>query len=303
MKILILVEPSRMNELWAIITINSYYQIISKQITKNVLIINNDMLNNYLNKNYIIITFSYNINNRLNLLKTEKVILINVDNYNHFKFEKLLTIINKEQLNFTIFDYNPINIKEINKKYKNIKIEYMPLLYNSYFEEHYNFQIDEHENNKDIDILFYGTSNPRRELILEKLKKKYNIHIIFINITGNSSDKIICNYIKRSKIILNIFFYDYNKIFDYYRNSYLIANKALLISEYPDNIDFDIEKNLINIDKYLIMDKYENLVDLVSRYLDNYNNIDINNIIENQYKWFSNNKLDLLIKNYFTINY
>ena len=51
------------------------------------------------------------------------------------------------------------------------------------------------------------------------------------------------------------------------------------------------------------MDKYENLVDLVSKYLDNYNNIDINNIIENQYKWFSNNKLDLLIKNYFTIKY
>lgn len=300
MKILILIEPSIMNDFWAFVTINSYYQIISRKITNDVVIVHNNMLNNYLNKNYIIITFSFNVYNYdlLNFLKKEKVILINVDYYTHFKLIPLLDIINSEKLNFTIFDYNPINLKEISKKYQNIKIEYIPLLYNSYFEEHYRSRVN-NPVNKDIDVLFYGGNNPRRAKILEKLKTKYKVHTVYCNITGIPENEL-CNYISRSKIVLNIYFYDHNKVFDYYRNSYLLANKALLISEYPDSIDFNIERNLVNIDKYLIMGKYENLVDLVSYYLDNYNNININSKVEEQYKWFSNNRLENLIQYYFS---
>lgn len=299
MQILILINPSIMNDFWALITINSYYQIISRKITKDVVIDNNENINNYLNKNYIIITFSFNVYGTylIDNLKKERVILINVDNYKHFKFIPLLNIINNEKLNFTIFDYNPINLKEISNIYKNIKIEYIPFIYNSYLEEHYN-SIGSNDNNKDIDVLFYGGYNSRREFILEKLKAKYNLHIVYCDVSG-IPDYELTKYIKRSKIVLNIYYYEHNKVFDYYRNSYLLANKALLISEYPDSIDLNIEKNLVNFDKYLIMAKYENLIDLVSYYLDNYNNIDINDIKEKQYKWFSNNKLDNLIEYYF----
>ena len=52
MKILILIEPSIMNDFWAFVTINSYYQIISRKITNDVVIVHNNMLNNYLNKNF-----------------------------------------------------------------------------------------------------------------------------------------------------------------------------------------------------------------------------------------------------------
>jgi len=300
MKILILINPLIMNDFWAFITINSYYRILLNNITQDVVIDNNDNINEYLKKNYIIITFSFNIYKTylIDILKQERVILINVDNYTHFKFQPLLNIINDERLNFTIFDYSPINLKEISQIYKNVVIEYVPFLYNSYLEEHYNTITNNQENNKDIDILFYGGNNTRREKILEELRKKYKLHTVFCNITG-IPDIELSNLIKRSKIVLNIYFYEHNKVFDYYRNSYLLANNAFLISEYPDSIDFNIERNLIDIDKNLIMGKYENLVDLVSYYLDNYNNIDINNIKEKQYTWFSNNRLDDLIRYYF----
>jgi len=300
MKILILINPLIMNDFWAFITINSYYRILLNNITQDVVIDNNDNINEYLKKNYIIITFSFNIYKTylIDILKQERVILINVDNYTHFKFQPLLNIINDERLNFTIFDYSPINLKEISQIYKNVVIEYVPFLYNSYLEEHYNTITNNQENNKDIDILFYGGNNTRREKILEELRKKYKLHTVFCNITG-IPDIELSNLIKRSKIVLNIYFYEHNKVFDYYRNSYLLANKAFLISEYPDSIDFNIERNLIDIDKNLIMGKYENLVDLISYYLDNYNNIDINNIKEKQYTWFSNNRLDDLIRYYF----
>jgi len=93
MKILILINPLIMNDFWAFITINSYYRILLNNITQDVVIDNNDNINKYLKKNYIIITFSFNIYKIINTLKQERVILINVDNYTHFKFQSSLNII------------------------------------------------------------------------------------------------------------------------------------------------------------------------------------------------------------------
>lgn len=302
MKVLFWINIYR-NDFWVYLTLNSYYQIISKKITNDVLIVDN--IDNYLNKDYIIITFTFCIFDlsKLDMLKKERVILINADYYTHFKFENIINIINSEKLNITIFDYNPINMIEISLKYTNIKIEYIPLLYNSFLEEHYNSQENYYINNKDIDILFFGSLNSRREKIINELKIKYKLHGIYTNDSGSIADRELCNYIKRSKIILNIYYYEHNKVFDYYRNSYLLANKVFFISEYPDSINFNIERNLVDIDKYLIFDKYENLTNLVSYYMDNYNNIDINNIVEQQYKWFSKNKLDDLFEIYFAKPY
>jgi hypothetical protein len=298
MKILFWINIAR-EDFWVYLTLNSYYQTISKKITNDILIVHD--IDNYLNKDYTIITFTFNIFDltKLDMLKKERVILINADYYTHFNFENIINIINNEKLNITIFDYNPINMVEISVKYTNIKIEYIPLLYNSFLEEHYNSQENYYINNKDIDILFFGSLNSRREKIINELKTKYKLHGIYTNNYGSISDRELCNYIKRSKIILNIYYYEHNKVFDYYRNSYLLANKVFFISEYPDSINFNIEQNLVDMDKYLILDKYENLTNLVSYYMDNYNNIDINNIVEQQYKWFSKNKLEDLFKIYF----
>ena len=56
---------------------------------------------------------------------------------------------------------------------------------------------------KDIDILFYGSMNEHRRVILEQLKLKYNVMILTDNFDT------LDQYIMRSKILLNIhFFYE-----------------------------------------------------------------------------------------------
>jgi hypothetical protein len=99
----------------------------------------------------------------------------------------------------------------------------------------------------------------------------------------------LCNYIERSKIILDIH-NDFNQSFDYYRLSFLISNKIFIIYEQPQ-VYLDIEKNIIDYDKYLILSSYNNIVETVSKYLNNWNPSEINITVENQYNWFSKYKI------------
>ena len=57
---------------------------------------------------------------------------------------------------------------------------------------------------KDIDILFYGSTNEHRTKVLNELKKKYKI-VHFKE--GNSHWNDLDQYILRSKILLNIHYY------------------------------------------------------------------------------------------------
>jgi SAM-dependent methyltransferase len=79
---------------------------------------------------------------------------------------------------------------------------------------------------EDIDVLFYGSLNPRRTEILNALKKTgMAVHWLF-GIYGQQRDQLI----SRSKIILNIHFYE-AKVFEIVRVSYLLANSKAVISE------------------------------------------------------------------------
>jgi hypothetical protein len=49
--------------------------------------------------------------------------------------------------------------------------------------------------------------------------------------------------------------------------SNLISNEIFTICEYPENINIEIEKNLIDFDKYLVCSKYDNIVEEVKKYL------------------------------------
>lgn len=57
---------------------------------------------------------------------------------------------------------------------------------------------------KDIDILFYGSTNEHRTKLLDVLKKKYNV-VHFRE--GNAHWEDLDQYILRSKILLNIHYY------------------------------------------------------------------------------------------------
>jgi len=95
---------------------------------------------------------------------------------------------------------------------------------------------------KDIDVLFYGSINQRRQLLIDLLAvEDINTHVVN-NVFGEDLDKLI----SRSKIILNIHFYE-AKILEIVRLNYLLTNGICIVSEdgndpiekkYSEIIDF-----------------------------------------------------------------
>lgn len=80
--------------------------------------------------------------------------------------------------------------------------------------------------NQDIDVLFYGSLNERRKLIVKALSDSgANVQVLF-GIYGAARDE----FIARSKIVLNVHFYD-AKIFEVVRVSYLLSNSKAVVSE------------------------------------------------------------------------
>lgn len=90
---------------------------------------------------------------------------------------------------------------------------------------------------QDIDVLFYGSLNDRRERIIHQLKQAGLNVITLFGVYGDERDR----YIARAKVVLNMHFYD-SKIFELVRASYLFANKKAVVSECSDinRIDEDL---------------------------------------------------------------
>lgn len=86
--------------------------------------------------------------------------------------------------------------------------------------------------NEDIDVLFYGSLNERRERVLEGLRAAgLHVHNVF-GVYGIERDHLI----SRSKVVLNIHFYPTN-IFEIIRVSYLLANGKAVVSECSPDTD------------------------------------------------------------------
>ena len=103
---------------------------------------------------------------------------------------------------------------------------------------------------QDIDVLFYGSTNSRRELILNELKKHGLNVVTLFGVYGSERD----DFISRSKLVINIHFYE-SKIFEIARISYLLANEVCVLSE----TGYDpIEKDFANA---LIFSPYDELIE------------------------------------------
>ncbi len=136
---------------------------------------------------------------------------------NEFVFSKNLKNILENGI--SVWDYSKENIGFLHEK--NIKAEYLPIGY------HKDLEIIEtiSENEKDIDILFYGSIGKRRKDLLDILSKKYNVKVLF-GVYGEKRDE----FIRRSKIVLNIHHYS-SQLLEMVRISYLLNNKIFIISE------------------------------------------------------------------------
>lgn len=84
---------------------------------------------------------------------------------------------------------------------------------------------------QDIDVLFYGTINPRRKQLLQKISE-LGVHLVSNDslgrpILGEELDSLIA----RSKLVLNAHYYEDTHVFEIARVSHLLANGKAVVSE------------------------------------------------------------------------
>jgi hypothetical protein len=82
------------------------------------------------------------------------------------------------------------------------------------------------ENDKDIDVLFYGALNERRKRVLQALARNDVTVKTLFGVYGQQRDACIA----RARVVLNIHYYD-TRIFEAVRMSYLFNNGCCLVSE------------------------------------------------------------------------
>ena len=177
----------------------------------------------------------------------ENTIIFNTEQIESITENWKKKILNLARKNIIFWDYSQYNLdylsKTINIKGKLFQIGYQKEL------NRINHNID-----KNIDVLFYGSINTRRENIINKLKdRKINVKTLF-GVYGKERDDLIA----KSKLILNMHMYD-SKIFEIVRVFYLLSNSIPVISEVGSDTKFNnyfldlickstyenIEKNII----------------------------------------------------------
>ena len=177
----------------------------------------------------------------------ENTIIFNTEQIESITENWKKKILNLAKKNIIFWDYSQYNLdylsKTINIKGKLFQIGYQKEL------NRINHNID-----KNIDVLFYGSINARREHIINKLKdRKINVKTLF-GVYGKERDDLIA----KSKLILNMHMYN-SKIFEIVRVFYLLSNSIPVISEVGSDTKFNndfldlickstyenIEKNII----------------------------------------------------------
>jgi len=154
-----------------------------------------------------------------------------------------------------VWDYSNDNINYLRNNFNIKNTFYVPIRYSVVLDNLPKIK----ESNKDIDILFMGSINERRRNILDKLEKKYKLHIASNNLWNEEREHLI----SRSKIVLNIQFYD-NGILELVRLSYLLSGNTFIISENGRE-----DKLIEEMRKYMILGKYNSLEILLKKYLEN----------------------------------
>lgn len=87
---------------------------------------------------------------------------------------------------------------------------------------------------EDIDVLFYGSINDRREAILAELRTR-GLNVIHVfGQYGAARDALIA----RAKVVLNMHYYE-SRIFEIVRVSYLLANRKAVVAECDEDTEID----------------------------------------------------------------
>ena len=99
----------------------------------------------------------------------------------------------------------------------------------------------------DIDVLFYGNINPRRQAVIDAIRAK-GLHVVTSNdVEGGLHGAVRDQYLARAKMVLNLHGQDESTAFEIARVSYLLANKKTVVSEINagNDIDDDLRRAII----------------------------------------------------------
>lgn len=104
---------------------------------------------------------------------------------------------------------------------------------------------------EDIDVLFYGSTNPRRQAVLQGLEAAGLKVVRLFGVYGEERDRAIA----RARIVLNLHFYE-AKVFEIVRVAYLLSNARAVVAECGSDtaVDPDLRHALCGV-------PYERLVD------------------------------------------
>ncbi|MCY0885064.1 MAG: hypothetical protein OWV35_04165 [Firmicutes bacterium] len=87
---------------------------------------------------------------------------------------------------------------------------------------------------EDIEVLFYGTPNPRRLQVLEALRARGVRVAAAFGVWGPARDALIA----RARLVLNIHYHPV-RIFEVVRVSYLLANRKAVVTECDPDTELD----------------------------------------------------------------
>ncbi len=215
-------------------------------------------------------------------------LLINTEHWELRGAKEIFEILHKrEKKNIHIIEYNVINYEVLLESYRNVSVLFLPLLYDKHIESYYHDNIQSQFipwNHKDIDILFYGGISDRRRVVLDDLKTRWNLHIVDSH--HGVSNNELCRLIERSKVVVNVLYYEFNSMFDYYRNALLLSNNAVVVIETPKRTNMKHEYWLNELETHILNAEYASIASLIDQTLVK-NQDEIRAITERQYAWFT----------------
>jgi hypothetical protein len=135
---------------------------------------------------------------------------------------------------FVTFDYTQINIRYYPQECRHkLRVLIPPVL--NYPSASLLKNCDDNRNS--IDVLFYGSMNSRRTIILEKLRQGLMLLNYNMTIVSSAFENDLLQLISRSKVVLNIHFYE-NSIFENERvHSALRFPEVIVVSERAGELD------------------------------------------------------------------
>jgi hypothetical protein len=129
---------------------------------------------------------------------------------------------------FRVWDYSPRNVAFLRNTLPEADTQLVPLGF-----AHQLARIGKPAE-QDIDVLFYGSLNERRNRILNTLKAAGLNVVHLFGIYGAERD----SYVARAKVLLNMHYYD-AQIFEIARVSYLLTNRKAVVSEFNEGTEIE----------------------------------------------------------------